>query len=194
MLQALGEVLIMTDELLYHERLASNRTEALFVALTVLFSSLCAWRQKSRGLDKLAFLFLGLSGLFAFYSLNYRTLIIRLTSKSLALTFGLFTWTVPLENIADCRLDEVPPLQRMGGAGIHFMMVHNRYRASFNFLEYPRVVCAFSNKMGPVQDLSFSTRRPDDVLRLLLAAVSASQAAADGHPAGLHSTPPPLSS
>jgi len=63
-------------------------------------------------------------------------------------------------------------LMRMGGAGIHFMMIRKRYRASFNFLEYPRVVLAFQREVGPVQDISFSTRRPDDVLRLIQAAVS----------------------
>ena len=49
-------------------------------------------------------------------------------------------WTLPLEGVVACRLDEVPPLQRYGGAGIHFINVRGRYRASFNFLDYPRVV------------------------------------------------------
>jgi hypothetical protein len=65
---------------------------------------------------------------------------------------------------------------RMGGAGIHFMMVRGRYRASFNFLEYPRVVIAFKKKVGPVRDISFTTRRPDDVIRLIKEAVSAREA------------------
>lgn len=60
---------------------------------------------------------------------------------------------------------------RMGGAGIHFMFVHKRYRASFNFLEHPRVVIAFKRKAGPVQDISFSTRQPTDVVRLIREAV-----------------------
>jgi hypothetical protein len=62
---------------------------------------------------------------------------------------------------------------KMGGAGIHFMFIRKRYRASFNFLEYPRVVIAFKRKAGPVQDISFSTRRPDDLIRLIQAAASA---------------------
>lgn len=56
---------------------------------------------------------------------------------------------------------------RMGGAGIHFMSIRKRYRASFNFLEYPRVVIAFKRKVGPVQDISFSTRQPEKVIRLI---------------------------
>lgn len=65
----------------------------------------------------------------------------------------------------------------MGGAGIHFMTIRARYRASFNFLEYPRVVVAFKKKVGLVRDISFSTRRPDEVLRLIQEAASAKKAA-----------------
>jgi len=171
----------MTDELIYNERVSSNRTEALFLGLTFLFFLLLIWRVKAGSLDVLTAVFLCLFGLFLFYSMNYRTLVIRLTSESLKLTFGIFTWIVPLENIQDCCLDDLPVVMRFGGAGIHFMSIRNRYRASFNFLEHPRVVIAFKRKKGLVQDISFSTRRPDEVLRLVQAAVSAKEAAQHGH-------------
>ena len=171
----------MTDNLIYNERLSSNRTEALFVALTLLFLLLLIWRANAGGLDILAAMFFFFFVFFLFYSVNYRTLVIRLTSESLALTFGIFTWAVPLDNVEECRLDEVPPLMRYGGAGIHFMMVRNRYRASFNFLEYPRVVITFKRKAGPVRDISFSTRRPEDVLRFIQDAVDAKEAVQFGH-------------
>jgi Ca2+/Na+ antiporter len=165
------------EDLMYDERVTSKRTEVLFLALTVLFFLLLIWRLNAGGLDILAAVFFCLFGLFLFYSVNYRTLIIHLTSESLKLTFGIFTWTVPLDNVEECRLDDIPVLMRMGGAGIHFMSIRKRYRASFNFLEHPRVVIAFKRKVGPVRDISFSTRRPDDVLRLIQEAVSARTAA-----------------
>jgi Ca2+/Na+ antiporter len=165
------------DDLMYDERVTSKRTEVLFLALTILFFLLLIWRVNAGGLDILAAVFFCLFGLFLFYSVNYRTLIIRLTSESLKLTFGIFTWTVPLDNVEECHLDDIPVLMRMGGAGIHFMSIRKRYRASFNFLEHPRVVIAFKRKVGPVRDISFSTRRPDDVLRLIQEAVSARTAA-----------------
>jgi Ca2+/Na+ antiporter len=165
------------EDLMYDERVTSKRTEVLFLALTVLFFLLLIWRLNAGGLDILAAVFFCLFGLFLFYSVNYRTLIIHLTSESLKLTFGIFTWTVPLDNVEECRLDDIPVLMRMGGAGIHFMSIRKRYRASFNFLEHPRVVIAFKRKVGPVRDISFSTRRPDDVLRLTQEAVSAIKAA-----------------
>jgi Ca2+/Na+ antiporter len=165
-----------TSDLIYTERISSNRTEALFLGLMILFLLLLIWRVNIGGLDVLAIVFLCFFSIFLFYSVNYRTLIIRLASESLKLTFGIFTWRVPLDNVEECHHDEIPLLMRMGGAGIHFMFIRKRYRASFNFLEYPRVVVAFKRKVGPVRDISFSTRRPDDVLRLIQEVVSANKA------------------
>lgn len=162
---------------LYTERVSSNKTEALFLALTTLFLLLCIWRLNTDSLDVLAAVFFCLFGVFFFYSVNYRTLIIRLTPESLQLKFGLFTCTVPLDNIAACRLDEIPLLMRLGGAGIHFMYHRKRYRASFNFLEHPRIVIAFKRKVGFARDISFSTRRPDEILRLMQEAMAANRVA-----------------
>ena len=157
----------MSTDLIYHERLSSSKTEALFLALTLLFCLLLIWRVNASGSDFLAGIFLFSTIIFLFYSVNYRTLVIRLTAQSLKLTFGLFTWSVPLENVAECRLDDIPRMMYLGGAGIHFMSIRHRYRASLNFLEYPRVAIALKRKRGPVQDLSFSTRRPDELIRLI---------------------------
>jgi Ca2+/Na+ antiporter len=167
--------MIMNDNILYHERVSSNRTEALFLALTIIFFVLLIWRVSVDRLDVLAAVFFLFFVVFFFYSVNYRTLIIRLNSESLILAFGIFTWTVALDAIEACTLDNVPVFMRMGGAGIHFMFIRKRYRASFNFLEYPRIVVAFKKKAGLVQDISFSTRRPDEILRLMQAAVPANR-------------------
>jgi hypothetical protein len=105
--------------------------------------------------------------------MNFRTLIIRLSSEFLKLKFGIFTWTIPLYNVEKCNIDYLPPLMRFGGAGIHFMYIRRRYRASFNFLEHPRVVIALKNKVGPVQDISFSTRQPEEIIGLIRDSLSA---------------------
>ncbi len=157
----------MTSIPIYTEKITSRKTEALFIALALLFLLLAFWRMDSRGWDGFAIMFAVFCAIFIFYSLNFRTLLIRIASESLKLTFGIFTWTVPLDNVEDCQLDELPALMKYGGAGIHFMLIRNRYRASFNFLEYPRVVVGFKRKRGPVRDISFSTRRPEEVVRLI---------------------------
>ena len=161
------------DNVLYHEELSSKRTQRLFLGLTILFLLLSIWRVKVNGMNGLAVFFLILSCFFLFYAVNYRTLIIRITSESLKLSFGIFQWTVPFDNIESCSIDEIPAFNKYGGAGIHFMFVEKRYRASFNFLEYPRLVIAFKNKVGPVRDISFSTRQPDEVLRIIREGISA---------------------
>jgi hypothetical protein len=153
--------------LLYAERITSNRTQALFLLLMILFLGLLFWHVNARSWDVLGIVFACFSVLFLFYSLNYRTLIIRLNLNVLRLTFGVFSWTVPLENIASISVDEIPAINRLGGAGIHFMFVHNKYRASFNFLEYPRTVIAFKEKVGFVREISFSTRQPDVLIQLV---------------------------
>ena len=165
------------DKLLYYEEISSKWTQALFLALTMIFCLLFAWRVRSARLDILAILLLGLCALFLFYSVNYRKLIIRLTTDSVELIFGIFTWRIPLENIEEIQLDDgLPALIKYGGAGIHFMMYRNRYRASFNFLEHARVVIGFKKKAGLVHDVSFSTCQPNIVLRFIREAAATNQA------------------
>jgi hypothetical protein len=162
----------MTEKPLFEERVSSGLTQALFVGLTIVFFVLLVWRMTAARPGALGIAFLLLMLFFLFYSLNYRTLVIRLSPYALRLQFGLFGWTVKLDNIEECRLDDPPLLMKYGGAGIHFMLVRTRYRVSFNFLEHPRLVIALRRRAGPVRDVSFSTRRPDELMQLLQSAVS----------------------
>lgn len=164
----------MIGNLFYHERVSSKKTGALFLTLTVLSFLLFGWRVIAVNLDLIAAVLFGLACLFLFYTLNYRILDIRLNAEFLQLQFGVLSWRVPLENVAQAELDHVPGLKRMGGAGIHFYSVGGRYRASFNFLEHPRVVIAFKKKVGPVQELSFSTSRPGELLKGIQDAIGGS--------------------
>jgi hypothetical protein len=167
-----------SDKLIYYEKVTSKRTETLFLALVVIFSLFCIWRVIAVSMDILAVVFFGLSVLFIFYSVNFRTLIIRLTDESLRLTFGIFTWTVPLDNIETCQLDDnLPALMEYGGAGIHFMLIRKRYRASFNFLEHSRVVIGLKRKVGPVRDISFTTCQPIELIQRIQGAISARKVA-----------------
>jgi len=158
-----------SGKLAYSEHISSLKTTALFFALTVICGALLTWRLIITGsLDIWAAVFIFLFLLFLLYTLNYRTLLIQIDRDMLRLNFGVFTWRVPRGNIAACRLDDdLTALQRYGGAGIHFMLVRSRYRASFNFLEYPRVVVELKEKAGPVRDISFTTRHPEEITRML---------------------------
>lgn len=156
----------MTSQTLYEERLSSVRTEALFIVLTLLPLALFAWRVPSAGIDGWSVFLLVVTAMFLFYSVNYRTLVTRITADVLRLRFGLFEWKLALQNIEFCSPDTVS-LWRIGGAGIHFTFIDRRYRAMFNFLEYPRLVVGLKVKKGPVRDVVFSTRRPAELMALL---------------------------
>lgn len=163
----------MIDDILYDEEISSYRTSALFFALALIFFLLMFWRTNIAGFDFWSGLFIFLTLVFLFYTINYWILHIQINLRFIKLRFGVFTWRVLLDNIARCSLDEIPGLMKYGGAGIHFMVVGSRYRASFNFLEYPRVVIQLKRKKGLVQDISFSTRNPQQVLHLIQARLQA---------------------
>jgi len=150
----------------YNEKLSSAKTEILFVVLTLIFLALFVWRWPSAGWNGWTVTFLCFFAFFLFYSLNYRWLKIHLTPDTLQLTFGIFTWRIAISNIKNCYLDE-DSLWRFGGAGIHFMWIKGKYRAFFNFLEYPRVVVTFKEKKGPVQEIAFSTKEPERVMEII---------------------------
>lgn len=150
----------------YEERISSRRTEALFILLASLFLLLWTQRRNAGRTGRVSTLFLGLFVFFLCYALNYRTLYIGLTPENVSLRFGLFSWTIPMDNIESCHLDKTS-LWRIGGAGIHFSWFDRRYRAMFNFLEYPRVVIALKEKRGPVRDIAFSTQHPQQVMKLI---------------------------
>lgn len=157
----------MCADLIYEEKLSSNKTTLLFIGLVVVFGLLFFWRNRINNLDTLAIILLILCLLFLFYVINYRTLHIQITNDYLLLKFGIFRWRISNQTMDNCQLDDVSGLMKYGGAGIHFMFVNKRYRASFNFLEHPRVVISFTKKVGPVSDLSFSTKDPETIIQLV---------------------------
>ncbi len=152
------------------------RTEVLFVALALLCLALFAWRVMAIGFGVITVVFLFFSTFFSFYALNYRFLVIRISTDGLHLKFGVFGWTVPWHTVDEAYADETS-LWRIGGAGIHFSIIRGRYRAMLNFLEYPRVVVALKEKRGPVRDVVFSTERPNEIMRIIRASVARGGAA-----------------
>ena len=155
----------------YNEKISSRKTEALFVALTVLFLILFVLRWLNVGWHGWTITFLCIAAFFLFYVFNYQTLRIYLTPVTLQLTFGIFTWKIALANIEACYLD-TPSIGSIGGAGIHFTWIKGNYRAFFNFLEYPRVVIGLKKKKGPVQEIAFTTRHPEQVMKIIQNSIS----------------------
>ena len=151
------------EEFVYSETLSSTRTESLFLALTLVFLGLLGWRWTNIGW---AITFLVFSLFFIFYVFNYKSLKVNLATDFLKLAFGIFIWIIDFANIENCYLDE-PSIGSLGGAGIHFTWIKGNYRAFFNFLEHPRVVVVLKKKKGPVQEIAFSTRNPEQLIEII---------------------------
>ena len=156
----------MTVDIVYEENVSSNRTEALFIILGLLFLILLTWRLSVVGIAISTIIFLCLFGCFLFYALNYRTLTIRITSEAVRLRFGVFTHIIPMRNIETCYPDQVS-LWRLGGAGIHFTIIRRNYRSMFNFLEHERVVLSLRKKKCLVREVAFSTTQPEKIMRII---------------------------
>jgi hypothetical protein len=161
----------MDKQLLYDEKVLSMWTTGLFRVLALIFMVLLVICIQSEGSTALCAFLSFMFVFFLFYSINYMSLLIQISEDALRLKFGIFSWKIPLDNIKTCRLDDLPVLMRYGGAGIHFMFIRGRYRASYNFLEYPRVVIELKRKIGIIQDVSFTTRHPEDVIHILEEAI-----------------------
>jgi len=153
---------------LYTEKISSIKTSLLFIALMIIFLCLSLWLTNTfTDWNTLDVIVLCLACFFLFYVINFRTLTILINPVFLQLKFGIFKWKVSTDNIKKVQLDEIPFFMKYGGVGIHFMFVRKRYRASFNFLEYPRICLSLKKKRGWVEDISFSTRKPEKVMRVL---------------------------
>lgn len=155
------------ESLLYHERLTSTGTQGFFLVLTLIFFIPFILRVQAAVCDWLTFTLAFFAAMFLFYTVNYCMLRIQITTQELVLKFGLFTWRESRENIQGCALDQLAAWQYYGGAGIHYLLVRGRYRVSFNFLQYPRVVVSLKKKKGLVEDISFSSEHPQELIRIL---------------------------
>ncbi|MCJ7715288.1 MAG: hypothetical protein MUO54_02040 [Anaerolineales bacterium] len=132
-----------------------------------IFTALFAWRGTAVSFQTFPIVCLCVAVFFFLYVLNFRILKITITEENVLLKFGIIRWRTKLKNIRSIKLDESPAVIKYGGAGVHFAFMKGNYRAFFNFLEYPRLHIAFHQKRGPVQGLVFTTRNPDEVLRII---------------------------
>jgi hypothetical protein len=156
---------------IYKEEVSSNKTNLLFLFLMFFFIFLLFVRVSTVGFRGWSIFWFVLTLFFFFYGLNYRTLRIFISEDALHLRFGLVRWKTSLENIQSIQMDDSPFWIKYGGAGVHFAYVNKRYRAFYNFLEFPRVLITFHQKQGPVQELTFTTQAPEKIIQLIQAEI-----------------------
>jgi hypothetical protein len=160
------------SEIKYSEKIQSTGTSLLFLCLSALCFLLFFWRISIVGWRFFPGLWLGLGILFLFYTINYRVLKIELTEKYLSLRFGIVPWRSKYDNILSIQMDDSPAIIKYGGAGVHFAFVNGKYRAFYNFLEFPRLLISFKQKQGLVQELVFTTRQPERMIEVIQSLMS----------------------
>lgn len=154
----------LSSDHLYEEQISSKITTGVFITFTTLFMIIFSCQFLGSGYFVLTLISFSLFLFFLFYSLNYRSLTILITSSSVEIKFGIFSRIACWESIEDCHIDGVS-MWRIGGAGIHFTRIRGKWRAMYNFLEYPRIVLTL--KKGRIREVIFSTRNPERVLTIV---------------------------
>lgn len=102
-------------------------------------------------------IFLGLTLIFS-------RLIIRITFHSITVGFGIIKRNIPLENIADIRIDETSAI-KYGGAGIRMAKVKGKWVLVYNVIGGPR--CVLTLKEGRFKEFIFSTKNPEEIMNVV---------------------------
>ena len=107
---------------------------------------------------------LGMGLLFLVITVNFSRMIIQITPEYVLVRYGISKQKVPWDNIQACYLDKSSALA-YGGSGIRKVKIEGKTRVVYNVYGTPRVV--LSLKEGEYDELVFSTRHPDEVMRIV---------------------------
>jgi len=144
---------------------------ALFVVLTLFFLAMFIYQIAASPLgDRLApdWYYVVICLFFAFMTFiicNFSKLVVKATSKSLTVSYGVFKQVIPWEDVADCYPDESSSLGAYGGYGIRIGRVNGKLRLVYNVLGSSCVVLAL--KKGRFNEFVFSTNDPDAVMDVI---------------------------
>ena len=157
----------MRLENLYEEKVFSKGITSILAPITIVFLFILVYQifigpLGARPASNWFFLIMFL--LCLFLTINFSNLIIRMTSRSISVSYGIFKYNLYWENIADCYLDEASTI-RYGGWGIRIGMVKGRWRLVYNVMGGPRVV--LSLKKGKFREFVFSTSDPLRVIEMV---------------------------
>ncbi len=157
----------MRLENIYEEKVFSKGITGILAPITIVFLFILVYQIfigpiGTRPAPNLFFLIMFL--LCLFLTINFSNLIIRMTPRSVFVSYGIFKYNISWENIADCYLDEASTI-RYGGWGIRIGRVKGRFRLVYNVMGGPRVV--LSLKKGKFREFVFSTSDPQRVIGIV---------------------------
>jgi hypothetical protein len=143
---------------------------ALFTVLTVFFlamfiSELVSGPVGDKAAPEWFYLIMCLFFVFmTFIIMNFSRLVIKATSRSLTVAYGMFKKVIPWEDIAGCYADDSSAVG-YGGYGIRIGRVNDKLRLVYNVLGGDRVVLGL--KKGRFNEFVFSTNNPDAVMDVI---------------------------
>lgn len=103
--------------------------------------------------------------LFAGIAINFSSLVIKITSRSIIVGYGIFRSSIAWESIKNCYPDRTSAFW-YGGWGIRIARAGGRWRKVYNILGTPRVVLSLK-KGGFFEEFAFSTKDPDRMIGLI---------------------------
>ncbi|MFC1866033.1 hypothetical protein ACFLYB_04910 [Chloroflexota bacterium] len=95
---------------------------------------------------------------------NFRTLAISIDQISVTVSYGRISYAIALDNIEAATIDTNPDIL-YGGWGIRMASIKGESALIYNVIFRPRVILKLKN--GRFKQFAFSTRQPDEVIRLV---------------------------
>ena len=157
----------MISQPIYNERISAKFFASIFgfLALLLLFILLRQYFIAPEVPDQLPiWLILIFSLIVSTFAINFRYLSILITKESVSAGYGIFACEIPWDNIEGCYLDQTTALRYLG-FGIRIAIVKGKWRLIYNVIAGPRVV--LSLKTGRFREFVFSTKNPDEILRII---------------------------
>jgi hypothetical protein len=152
---------------IYEEKIYSRVITAVIGSVTVIMFLLLIYQVLVAPIGSNPapnLLLLGLGLLFLVITINFSRMIIRITPEFVSVKYGISRQKVSWENIQKCYLDKSSALA-YGGSGIRIAKVEGKKRIVYSVVGGPRVV--ISLKKGTYDELAFSTRNPDEVIKVI---------------------------
>lgn len=162
----------MQADYIYEEKIFSKGIASILIIGTVGFLFVLVYQILvepigTRPASNLFFLLMFL--LFLGLTINFSRLSIKMTRQSFHVGYGIFKHSIPWDNIVHCYLDEVSTI-RYGGWGMRIGRVKGKWRLVYNVIGGPRVV--LSKKKGRFKELVFSTKNPEEVMKVVKQRIS----------------------
>jgi len=157
----------MQIETIYEEKIFSKEMMAIALLITAIFLVLLIYQIVKAPIGNRPapnWLYLSLFLLFLGITFIFNTLSIKITSKSINVSFGILRYSTTWENVENCFLDKTSAIW-YGGWGIRLAKAENKWRLIYNVIGVPRVV--ISLRKGGCREFAFSTKNPEEVIKII---------------------------